>query len=227
LEFWKSLDDVKAETICEFCGKKTNITTQLSDRDWAYRKSGVFGLEDNQSGSIPVSLTLQQLDSWSGGLSNFKYVSATEILPDGADINRCESDFILLSQGLEGKFSLILSECKTRGEISNEDVDNLIKVAEAFPAEQLNTYIVFSKLTDFSDVEIERCKKANGEYYNRAIMFTDKELEGWFIYEDTREKYAIDKHAVTWAGLTQNTDIIFFQKKLKKPKKQESDNNGD
>ena len=52
-------------------------------------------------------------------------------------------------------------------------------------------------------------------------MFTDKELEGWFIYEDAREKFAIDKHAVTWKGLAQNTDVIFFQKKMIKPEKQE------
>ena len=58
-------------------------------------------------------------------------------------------------------------------------------------------------------------------------MFTDKELEGWFIYEDEREKYAINKHAVTWDGLTQNTDVIFFQKKLKKPENQENDSNDD
>ena len=112
LKFWKSLDDVKAETICEFCGKETNITTQLSDRDWAYRRSGIFGLEDNQVGGIPVALTLQQLDAWSM-TSGFKYVSSTEISPDGADINKCESDLILISQDHEGKISIILSECKT------------------------------------------------------------------------------------------------------------------
>ena len=57
-------------------------------------------------------------------------------------------------------------------------------------------------------------------------MFTDNELEGWFIYEDAREKYAIDKHAVTWDGLAQNTGVIFFQKKLKEPV-QVDNNKGD
>jgi hypothetical protein len=219
LEFWKSLDDVKAETTCEFCGKKTNITPQLSDRDWAYRKSGIFGLDDNQSGGIPVALTLQQLNSWSGSLTGFKYISSTEIKPDGANINECESDFILVSQDHEGKISIILSECKTRGEISEEDVNNLVKVAEAFPEERIKIYIIFSKLTDFSDAEIERCKKANGKYYNRAIMFTDRELEGWFIYKEAEKIYDIRSSGVTWEGLTENTDIIFFKKKLKEPKK--------
>jgi hypothetical protein len=32
---------------------------------------------------------------------------------------------------------------------------------------------------------------------------------------------------VTWEGLTQNTDVIFFQKKLIKPEKQEKNSNGE
>jgi hypothetical protein len=61
---------------------------------------------------------------------------------------------------------------------------------------------------------------ANGKYYSRAIMFTDAELEGWFIYEGKSEMFAIDRHAVTWEGLTHNTNVIFFEKKLKNPEHQ-------
>ena len=146
LDFWRLLDDVKTKTICEFCGKKTDITPQLSDRDWAYRRSGIFGLDDKQTGGIPVALTLQQLDSWSGVIARFKYISATEISPESADINKCESDFILISQDHDGKISLVLSECKTRGEISDDDVNNLIKVAKAFPANKLTLISFFLNL---------------------------------------------------------------------------------
>jgi hypothetical protein len=37
--------------------------TQLRDRNWAYRRSGLFVREDNQGGGIPVAVTLQQLDT--------------------------------------------------------------------------------------------------------------------------------------------------------------------
>ena len=63
LDFWTALDDVRAKMTCEYCGTEFNVAPQLRDRDWAYRRSGLFGREDHQQGSIPVALTLQQLDT--------------------------------------------------------------------------------------------------------------------------------------------------------------------
>jgi hypothetical protein len=63
LPFWLSLDDAQTTARCVYCGKSFGITTQLKDRDWAYRRSGLFGRNDNQQGGIPVALTLQQLDT--------------------------------------------------------------------------------------------------------------------------------------------------------------------
>src|SRR5262249_51135217 len=63
LEFWKHLDDIATDVTCEYCGKHFNVTTQLKDGAWMYRRSGLFGREDHQQGAIPVVLTLQQLDT--------------------------------------------------------------------------------------------------------------------------------------------------------------------
>ena len=48
LDFWIFLDDVATEIRCGLCGRIFNITGQLRDRDWAYRRSGLFGREDHQ-----------------------------------------------------------------------------------------------------------------------------------------------------------------------------------
>jgi len=80
LDFWMVLDDIATEVRCELCG----IVSQLRDRDWAYRRSGLFGREDHQEGSIPVALTLQQIDTvFSGGLI---YSTAMNVSPVTADI---------------------------------------------------------------------------------------------------------------------------------------------
>jgi hypothetical protein len=63
LESWIHLDDIRTITRCEYCGKDFNITSQLRDRDWAFRRSGLFGRNDHQGGGIPVALTLQQLQT--------------------------------------------------------------------------------------------------------------------------------------------------------------------
>ena len=63
LDFWLPLDSMATEVACEYCGKKFDITPQLRDRDWAYRRSGLFGRADHQEGSVPVVVTLQQLNT--------------------------------------------------------------------------------------------------------------------------------------------------------------------
>lgn len=63
LENWVHLDEIRTISRCEYCGRDFNITGQLKDRDWAFRRSGLFGRDDHQGGGIPVVLTLQQLQT--------------------------------------------------------------------------------------------------------------------------------------------------------------------
>ncbi|MCK4826278.1 hypothetical protein KA005_61620 [bacterium] len=106
LEFWKHLDDVKTSTICEFCGNEVNVSTQLKDRDWAYRRSGIFGREDHQEGGIPVAVTLQQLHTTLHH-NIIAYSTALEISSENSDINKCESDLVVLIKGYDGRPKLI------------------------------------------------------------------------------------------------------------------------
>jgi hypothetical protein len=66
VDFWISLDNATAKPECEFCGKRFDATPQLRDRDWRYRRSGVFGKADSQAGAIPVALTLFPISSQHG-----------------------------------------------------------------------------------------------------------------------------------------------------------------
>ena len=44
-------------------------------------------------------------------------------------------------------------------------------------------------------------------------MFTDRELEPYFIYERTEKEFAIDKHATSLDDLAKNTADIFLTPK--------------
>ena len=63
LPSWVHLDEVRTRSICNYCDHGYDVTPQLKDRDWRYRRSGIFGREDDQLGGVPVALTLQQLGS--------------------------------------------------------------------------------------------------------------------------------------------------------------------
>lgn len=113
LEFWLSLDDVRTLVKCEYCGNEFNVTPQLQDRDWAYRRSGLFGREDHQEGGIPVALTLQQINTMLV-LRSMIYGTAININPVTAQIDPCETDLVVITQGFEKRVQLLIGECKTR-----------------------------------------------------------------------------------------------------------------
>ena len=95
---WLHLDDVKTVSSCSYCDHSHDVTPQLRDRDWRYKRSGIFGRDDNQLGGVPVALTLQQLStSLHDGV--LMYSTAMNFRPDGADIEPCESDFVAVVAG--------------------------------------------------------------------------------------------------------------------------------
>jgi hypothetical protein len=63
LNSWIPIDDIRTVSTCIYCGHQFDVTSQLKDRDWRYRRSGLFGRDDSQLGSIPVTLALQQLET--------------------------------------------------------------------------------------------------------------------------------------------------------------------
>ncbi len=219
LDFWRSVDDVKAKAECEYCGHLFHIGPQLRDRDWAYRRSGLFGRNDNQEGSISVVLTLQQL---ANVLDHPPPLMGTAMSMEanGADIRRCETDFVFLSsRGRDHRLQLAIGECKTRKEITEDDVQNLLRVAKAFPTDRFDVFIVFAKLAEFSEEELQLISAANEEHMRRVIILTHRELEPWFIYERTAQQFEIDKIVVDFEGMANVTDEVFFESKEQKPEK--------
>jgi hypothetical protein len=209
LDFWQSLDEVATMSTCEYCGQTFNIAGQLRDRDWAYRRSGLFGREDHQQGSIPVVLTLQQLHT-TLNFHEMNYSTAMTLTPTSAAITPCETDLVVLCQNHEGRVQLGIGECKGAREITDDDVAKLKRVADAFPTKKLDAFVIFSKLSGFSPAEIKRCQSVQDKYRHRVIMLTARELEPYFVYEDTEKEYDIQRAASTLEDLAFATDKIFL-----------------
>ena len=122
---WVALDNLQQRIICALCGSEFDATRQLIDERWAYRRSGVLGLEKNNQGAVPVVLTLQQLDA-SVGMSPRLYSPSLELTPkDGAP--PLEVDFVWMICGHRRKNVVILGECKDRLDdlIDEADIRNL------------------------------------------------------------------------------------------------------
>ena len=167
--------------------------------------------------AIPVVLTLQQLMHMHT-MSDIIYCGAMDIKPDGANIQDCETDFVLVNnQGQERKIQVVLGECKSRKEITEQDVAHLKAVADAFPRDKFSVYLAFAKLTSFTDEEVERIKTLNDDHRLRTIMLTARDLEPLFVYERTKQEFDINEIAVSFKDMAVVTNQVFIQKKVRQP----------
>jgi len=223
MESWISLDTLKQRVVCELCGHEYDATRQLVKGEWHYRRSGVLGAERNTQGAVPVALTLQQLETnLSGGLHEGMHSPSLDLKPkSGQELPACEVDFVwVIPRAYPRKTAVILGECKDMGPIKKtefeHDVNNLKRVADALPKKHFKTFILFSKLSPFSDEEIELAKSLNDKYRTRVILLTARELEPYHIYERTKKEFdKIEGYGGDPEKLAEATAQIYFLDKTK------------
>ncbi len=208
LSFWKHVDDCITKLPCDYCGKVFNITPQLQHRgDWRFRRSGLFGATNHQEGSIPVLLTLQQIET---SIHEHPLSYTTALKLDGLGVD-CETDFVVIHSGYDGTVEVVLSECKTGDEISQVDVDNLSAVADKLEAVGLKVFLLFSKTKHFSQQEIDRCKNARPRALGGTILLSARELEPYFMYERASKEFHVHTYGVSFDAMAQATRDIYFQ----------------
>jgi hypothetical protein len=219
LSFWVQLDDVATEAECLYCGNRFNSTRQLSRDPWQYRKSGLFGLDNNQEGGVPVALTMQQLDTLLSQRSSTLLMTSFNLTQESGT-SRCETDLFVAVDDYD-KVSIAVGECKdAKGEISADDVRNMMAVADAFPRSHFHTYVIFAKTAPFTQEEIDRCREArNGGGRTNIILLSDRELEPYFVYERAARDFEIDKTAISLHDLARTTCQLYFHptSRRKKP----------
>jgi hypothetical protein len=117
---WTPLDSLRHRIACDLCGHEYDVTRQLANGTWHYRRSGILGTERNAQGAVPVALTLQQLETTLGaGLNDGVYSSSLDLTRIGQTRNECEIDFIwIIPRSYPRKTVVILGECKDQGPIN-------------------------------------------------------------------------------------------------------------
>jgi hypothetical protein len=207
LPSWIHQDDVRTKSTCSYCDHIYDITPQLKDRDWRYRRSGIFGRNDDQLGGVPVALTLQQLDT---SLHDrlVMYSTAVNFHSAGADIESCESDFVAVVSGAlgisESPVQLLFGEAKTGGAIDEQDVRKLGKLAKAVPKHLAQSFVLFSKTDTFSADEVRLARTLNSEYERRIILWSRDELEPYHPYERAKDRLG---DRISASALTDMADV--------------------
>ena len=135
--------------------------------------------------------------------------------------NPCEVDFAwLMPRRYPERTIVIIGECKDRGQspdvggdggtINANDIANLRAIADFFPRERFEVYILMAKLCAFTPTEIELALSPNDEYPLRVIMLTERELEPYHLFERTEKHFKIDRYSTSPADLARATVAIFL-----------------
>ena len=169
LTSWVAVDNLQHSIICSLCGNGFDATRQLVEERWAYRRSGLLGLEKNIQGAVPVVLTLQQIQA-NDNVRDNAYSPSLDLVPrDGSP--PLEVDFVWLNGGsAHEKNTILIGECKDRQDeaIDENDIRNLRRVADALSQIHFNTFIVLAKLSPFSEQEIALARTLNGEHQTQG-----------------------------------------------------------
>jgi hypothetical protein len=86
----------------------------------------------------------------------------------------------------------------------------MCRIANAFPRNRFQAFVLFAKLSPFTEEEIDRVKMLNDEYRKRVILLTDRELEPYNIYEISNGKFEERFYAGSPEGLASATAKIYF-----------------
>lgn len=215
MKSWIPLDALKHQIGCDLCGHEYDATRQLVDNDkWHYRRSGVLGAEKNALGAVPVALTLQQLEtSLHGGFHGNMYSPSLELLPrTGTDGAPCEVDFTwIITRAYPRKPVVIIGECKDKGPITDGDIDNLKRIADALPRKRFKTFVILSQIAPFTTKQVQYAKTLNDRHRSRVILLTARELEPYFIYERTKAEKGVDAHGGTPEDMAMVTAQLYFR----------------
>jgi hypothetical protein len=224
---WTALDSLRQRLPCQMCGREFEATRQLVESDWAYRRSGVLGAERNAQGAVPVVLTLQQLfANFSTFFDSSAYVTSLDLIPKpGTCLPTCEVDFVwIVRQPFPKKTVIVLAECKDQGNKANhgkgdggtidaKDIENMRAVADAFPRDRFEVFVLLAKLCAFTAQEVELAKSLNTSYQRRVILLTDRELSSFHLYERARKQFSMRSHGRDIASMAEATVEIFFEPK--------------
>jgi len=105
---------------------------------------------------------------------------------------------------------ILIGEAKTGKPIDEQDVRKLGKVAAAIPSRLGQCFILFSKTEAFTSDEVALAKTLNTKYERRVILWSQDELEPYFLYERAAKRLGEERYASTLADMAKMTNELWF-----------------
>ena len=180
---WFSIDDAGYMLKCPQCFGTFDFPFNPSNEiKWAYRTIGAFDSSNKSQGIYTVLLLLrffsdrQMLDGAMTPLMSFNLKKQNIADQDEEIIDGKEFDLALFFQMGEtvnrGNIETIFAECKTFGEFSEKDIEEMEMLGKKFP----DTILTFAKLRDLTTVEKQSLSDLVNRSDNSILILTGEDL---------------------------------------------------
>lgn len=161
-------DRIGDEIQCPLCGFRFPLAPQVRGKEWVFRISGIFEREGSPQGAIPAILAMAELARRDFLFGSTIVRPATDLAFDGRS---CETDVIGLEISNEGFPSVVIGECKSQGEIDENDVRNLKEVRKRIRASGAECYLLFAVLREnFTEDEVVLLRALSDEFVAERLM---------------------------------------------------------
>jgi len=206
--FWVSLNDINERTKCPYCFYSFSFSKDLNNKNegnWKIKPSGMIAMDEQ--GSIPLVMLLQQMETAIGYPLLYTTSLNLEPLNNSRDCNidKCETDFIILSPHLNNeRIQITIGEYKSHGPIEEKEVLKLKKLLEFLDKKNVDTFVIFTKLSNFSREEIKLCKQLQSPYRQRVVLLTKDQLEPYCLKKNR------ELPIFTLAEMAQNTHELYL-----------------
>ena len=91
-------------------------------------------------------------------------------------------------------------------------MDNLMKVADAFPSRHIDVFVLFSKAGEFTQSELSCLRGASKRFQHHIILLSRTELEPYNIYQFRDRELGKYHHPISrLEDLASATKKIYFQ----------------
>lgn len=178
---WYSLNEIGSTAKCNGCLSDYKVQSlDLSDKKWAYKSFGTFGLPKQAYGAFGVLLTLQFLIK-----DNNERATALLSFTAKKNNKEIEADLCLVTEKEyrdDSSQEFLFAECKTYNKFEKKDIERMQGLAKEFPGAVLIFSTLRPELTATEKRMLKPLVNKGRRYwkaektYNPVIILTGNEL---------------------------------------------------
>lgn len=200
---------------CSYCDEEHALPSEIKNvfsyadmAKWRFVKSGLFALDNNQEGAIPVILSLMVFGNMYHYGENFCWTTPMQL---NFEVPNAEIDLCVMQYKYGPEIEIGIGEAKSdAGIITEEKTIAMVAARQKLIELGLHCYLIFAKTNDaFRESEIALFRNLRTQNIP-LILLTNYDLEMYDLMPGDRRTLPM-MHPFTFSDLERNSTALYLQ----------------